>query len=279
MYMGIDVGGTKTLVATLNNDGVITEQVKFPTPKTYDEFLEQLAATLKTFKVTDFRAGGIAIPGEIERHHGRVLWLGNLEHWSKHIPIPVQHDVEKITHCPMVIENDAKLGGLSEARLVKDEFSKVLYVTVSTGIGTALIVDDVIDTAFGDGGGRVLLMEHRGQMVPWESFASGRAIVERYHKKAMEINDEVTWRKICRDLAKGLIELIAVTEPEVIIIGGSVGAYFERYGKLLHEELKRYHLPLVPIPALREAQRPEEAVVYGCYDLAKQVYGHASVNS
>lgn len=33
MYLGIDIGGTKTLAATLTNEGVITESVKFPTPK------------------------------------------------------------------------------------------------------------------------------------------------------------------------------------------------------------------------------------------------------
>ncbi|HXR49565.1 MAG TPA: ROK family protein [Verrucomicrobiae bacterium] len=279
MYLGVDVGGTKTLVATLDGHGVITEKVRFPTPATYDEFLRQLKSTIANLKADDFQTGGLAIPGEIDREHGRVLWLGNLPGWSPHLPLHVLSDVEKIADCPMVLENDAKLGGLSEAMLRKDKFSKVLYVTVSTGIGTALISDGAIDTAFGDGGGRTLLLEHRDKMVPWESFASGHAIVERYHHKAMEIEDPNTWRKICRDLAKGLIELIAITDPEVVVIGGSVGVYFSRYGKILTAELKKYHLPLMPIPPLQAARRPEEAVVYGCYDLAKQVYGHARAHS
>lgn len=269
--MGIDVGGTKTLVAVLDAHGVIVERSKFLTPDTYPHFLQELENTLASFKHDDFLAGGIAMPGRIDRTHGRVVTFGNLS-WKN---IPVQHDVEKLCHCPMVLENDAKLASLSEAMLLKDKYSKVLYVTISTGIGYGLTLDGVIDTSVGDGGGRAILIEHRGKTMPWEAFAGGKAIVSRYQKKAMDITDEATWNAISRDLAKGFIHLIAITEPEVIVIGGSVGTYFERYGKILAAEIKKYEMPMLAMPKLRQAQRPEEAVIYGCYDLAKQRFPHA----
>ena len=272
MYVGVDIGGTKTLVATLDGNGVIIERAKFPTPDNYDEFLVQLDHTLDGFKARDFLVGGLGMPVTVfDRDHGRALSFGNLP-WKN---VAVQHDVERICGCPMATENDAKLAGLSEAMLLKDKYDKVLYVTISTGIGVALIDNQIIDINLGDSGGKALLIEHRGKLVPWESFASGHAIVERYGKKAMDITDKATWTVIARDLSKGLIELIALAEPEVIVIGGSVGSYFERYGALLTAELKKYDLPLITIPKIVGAQRPEEAVVYGCYDLARQVYPHA----
>lgn len=272
MYVGIDIGGTKTLVGILNNDGVIREQVKFPTPQNYDEFLEQLGATLQQFKEHDFKAGGVGLPAtELDRRHGRAVSFANLK-WHN---VDITHDISRLTHCPMVMDNDAKMAGLSEALLLKSEFSRVLYVTVSTGIGIAFIVDGVIDDNIGDGGGKTMLVEHHGKHVPWESFASGRAMVERYGKRAVDIQDAETWTKVSRDLAKGLIELIALTEPEVIVFGGGVGTYFDRYGKILKKELQEYDLPIIHLPELRGAQRAETAVVYGCYDLAKRVYSHA----
>ena len=63
-------------------------------------------------------------------------------------------------------------------------------------------------------------------------------------------------------------------QPEVIVIGGGVGTYFDRFGKILAAEIKKYKIPLVKQPVLRQAQRPEEAVVFGCYDLAKQEFAH-----
>lgn len=270
MYLGIDIGGTKTLAAVLTDDGVIQEKVKFPTNADYDQFLVELADTVRGFSVQDYTACGLAMPVTVfDRKNGIGVNFGNLP-WKN---VPIHADVEKIAGCPVVIDNDAKLGGLSEALLLKAEFSKVMYITVSTGIGLSFVEDSVIDENFGDGGGRSMLFEHNGALTPWESFASGRAIVDRYGKMAMEITDEETWSKIVRDLAPGILQLIAIMQPEVIVIGGSVGTYFERYGHLLIAELKRYELPLIKIPAIRGAQRPEEAVVYGCYDLAKLHYG------
>jgi predicted NBD/HSP70 family sugar kinase len=271
MYAGVDVGGSKVLAAVLDDNGVITEHVKFPTPQAYDEFLSELAKTVADFTTKEFKAAGLAIPVTVfDRARGVAVNFGNLP-WQN---VPIHTDIEKLLHCPTVVENDAKLGGLSEAMLLKDTYHKVLYVTVSTGIGYALIVDGNIDTSLGDGGGRTMLLEHDGKIVPWETFASGQAIVERYGKKAADITDEATWRRIVRDLSVGFLELISMTEPEVIVVGGSVGTYFERYGSYLTEELNKYHLPLLPIPPIVGAQRPEEAVVYGCYDLARQTYGN-----
>jgi predicted NBD/HSP70 family sugar kinase len=276
MYVGVDIGGTKTLAAVLDENGVITEEARFPTPRDYDEFLSQLQQTLDSFMDKDYVAGGLGMPVTVfDRKHGRAINFSNLP-W---LNVSMQHDVEKICHCPMAVENDAKLAGLSEAMLLKGIASKVLYITVSTGIGIALINQGIIDLNIGDGGGRPLLLEHKGRLVPWESFASGHAIVERFGKKAAEINDVATWKIIARDLAEGIIELIALSEPEVIVIGGSVGTYFERYGKLLAAELKKYKLPLLDIPPVIGAQRSEQAVIYGCYDLAKQEFPHAVSHS
>lgn len=276
MYVGIDVGGTKTLIATLDDNGVILEKVKYPTPESYDIFLDQLAATLNTFNQKDYRAGGIGIPATVfDREHERAISFGNLP-WKN---VSVQQDTEIICHCPMVVENDAKLAGLSESMLLKSDYNKVLFITVSTGIGFSLINQHEIDINFGDSGGHSLLVAYKGKQVPWESFASGHAIVERFGKKAFEITDEETWAIIARDLSIGLIELIAMTEPDVIVIGGSVGTYFNRFSTLLKNALENYRLPLIAIPPIVGAQRPDDAVIYGCYDLAKQVYIYASNNN
>lgn len=274
MYVGVDVGGTKTLVAVFDGHGEVIEQTKFRTPKNYDHFLLETRYAAAHFQNSEFKAGGAGIPVTVfDRHHGIARAFGHLP-WRN---VRVQHDLEDIFQTPFVVENDAKMAGLSEALLIKDAYSKVLYVTVSTGIGFSLVDGGVIDTNIGDSGGSAMLLPHKGNRIAWDNFASGHAIVERYGKKASEIDDPQIWKKICRDIAQGLIEIVAITEPEVVVIGGSVGAHFEKYGQQLATELKRYHLPLIPIPPLRKAQRPEEAVVYGCYELAKKTFSHAAV--
>ena len=268
MYLGIDVGGTKTLLGVLDDHGTIVQKAKFPTPQDYDAFLGELETTLRSFDIQDFRAVGAGIPGIIDRKNGIGLTFGNLA-WKK---VSVQADIEKITHAPAKIENDAKLAGLSEAMLHQN-VHRVLYITISTGIGYAFINDGHIDTNIGDTGGSSLSFAHQGKFVPWESFASGKAIVQTFGQQAKDIQDPVIWQKIAHNLGQGFAELIAVTEPEIIIIGGSVGNYLEQYIEPLMQELKQFESPLLKIPPIEAAKRPDEAVLYGCYDLLKQYYG------
>jgi glucokinase len=268
MYLGIDVGGTKTLIAVLDDHGVIKEHLKFPTNKNYAAWRNHLAEVVDELTIKKFTACCVAVPGRINRIKGIGLDMGNLP-WHD---VPVKSDLQKLLDCPVAVENDANLAGLSEAMLVK-EYSRVLYVTISTGIGTGFILDKAIDPAFADSEGGQMLLEFHDRLEPWEDFASGRAIVTRYGKRAADITDAATWKHITHDIALGLINLIAIVQPEIIVLGGSVGTYYSRYKKPLRDALARYATPLVPIPPIKQASRPEEAVVYGCYDLAKNIYG------
>ncbi len=271
MYLGVDIGGTKTLVAVLDARGEIIQQVKFPTPVSYNDFLTQFSSTVKGFNTQEFQAAAMGIPVVVyDRKHHVAVNFGN-QNWRN---ISIQADIEALVDCPVIVENDAKVGGLSEAKLVYNQFRRVVYVTIGTGIGYALIDDLHIDTNIGDSGGRNLLFEHDGKLTPWEAFASGKAFAARLGKPLTEVTDHEDWLQVARDLSRGLIELTAMLEPEVIIIGGGVGASFDQYADLLRAELKTYEVPLLTIPALLQAKRPEEAVIHGCYELIMQEMPH-----
>ncbi len=265
MYVGIDIGGTKTLVAALSDTGVISDSFKFPTPVDYDQFLKELEANVAKLTTKDFRAGCVAAPGSINRQRGIAESFSNLPWHNVHL----QRDCERITNCPMLIENDANLAGLSEAMLLKDKHAKVLYITISTGIGTGFIVNQRIDPSMADSEGGHLMLQRGDKIVLWESFASGKAISRRYGKQASEITDDATWQAIATDLSVGFIDLLAVTQPDIVVVGGGVGHYLNRFYDFLIAELKKYETPLVPIPPIMAAQRPDAAVIYGCYDFAR----------
>ena len=272
MYLGIDIGATKTLLACFTNDGVIKEHVKFLTPKDYSKFKIELADNVAKLSTNTFLGCCVGVPGRLDRKRGIGVAMGNLP-WEN---VPIKKDVESLLHCPTSIENDAKLAGLSEAMLLKAKYSRVVYATISTGIGVGVIVDQRIEPSLVDAEPGKMPLERNGKMVAWESFASGKAIVKRYGKKASEITDDTTWRHIAEDIAVGLINVIAMVQPEVIVLGGGVASYFSRFDDFLRKALKRYEVPLIPIPPVIHAARPEEAVAYGCYELAKSLYGKTS---
>lgn len=106
-----------------------------------------------------------------------------------------------------------------------------------------------------------------------ESFASGRAIVRDYKKFARDIKSKRAWRQIAGRMSRGFLAVVPIVQPDVIIIGGSVSTYFERYGEFLSEILTDHLPPHIHCQRLFRPKHPEEAVVYGCYYYGKRLLG------
>lgn len=266
MYLTIDVGGTKTLVAVFDQQGQIVKELKLPTNPDYKHFIQDINDSLVQLDQTKFAATAIAIPGQINRASGEGIAFGNLPwHHSQ-----VKTDIIRLVGEPVFVENDAKLAALSEASLVAGQYNRVLYIAVGTGIGVGLVDHGRIDTSTGDGGGDGLLITHEGKQQAWEDFASGSAIVKRYGKQAADITDPQAWQEIASNLAIGIMDFVAVLAPDVVIIGGGVGAHFDKFAAPLSEQMQSLKTDLVNMPPIIGAKRPEEAVVYGCYQLIRQ---------
>lgn len=269
MYLGIDVGGTKTLLAVFSAEGQILKQVKFATPKKYPDILSELQKNLTEFTDYHFNACCCGIPGKIDRKKGIGLRSKNLD-WKN---VPIKEDLGSLlNHIPIYIENDAKLAGLSEA-LNHKQYKKIVYLTISTGIGIGIIIDGKIDAEFADSEVGNMIIEHNGKLQKWEDFASGRAFKQRYGKQASEIDDPAIWSEYVDSLIPGFEATLAAFQPQLVIIGGGVGAHFNKFGELLTKRLISLDNPLVPIPPIIKAKRPEEAVIYGCYDFIRQSLG------
>jgi len=261
MLVAVDTGGTKTLVASFLEDGTIGEQFKFPTPKNTVEYVALLRETLEThFGNQDVEAIVVGLPGIIK--DGIAIWCNNLK-WSN---FDVRTALKGVLgNAPIFVDNDANLAGLAETRQLKVIPKLSLYVTVSTGIGSGIITNGVINSALqGSEAGRSLV-EYDGAVREWESFASGQAIFKVYGKFAKDIHSKRTWHQIADRISRGFLAVIPTLQPDVIIIGGSIGTYFDQYAKDLTGLLKE-HLPAhIPTPKIVQAQHPELAVIYGCY--------------
>ena len=271
MIIAIDIGGTKTLVSLCDTKGNVVKQTRFETPKEYKNFIAEIAKAIEQTPLNDVTITSVAAPGKIDRTKGTVIGFGNLP-WEN---VPLRDDISNITGTKVLIENDANLAGLSEAHRIKPLPHRVLYITISTGIGTGLVTDGYLDPDFLDSEGGKMLFEHDGQLQQWEKFSSGKAIFAKYGKKASEIDDPEAWKEISRWFAVGIVDLTAVLEPDVIVIGGGVGTHFAKYSEFLKQHVNSMTPNLVNKPEIIPAGEAEEAVIYGCVILANQHEQHS----
>lgn len=266
MYIGIDIGGTKTLLAAFNENGVLLETKKFPTAKEYNQFLRDLAENVDLLTTRDFVAGAIGMPGTLDRSTGVSIWSGGNLTWKNS---PIADDVSKIAGCRILVENDANLAGLSEARLLKDKYRQALYITISTGIGGVYIIDGVIDINTVNAEIGHMLFKDGISYSTWEALASGKALVAKYGQRASEIEDPAIWEEYTENVAVGIINVCASLTPDVIIIGGGAGANLPKFKAPLDKWIHSICPSAIKVPPIQVAERPEEAVIYGCYELAK----------
>jgi glucokinase len=273
MIVAVDIGGTKTLVAVCHNDGTIITKQKYPSPKNYQAFVKTLTQTIQQNCPNNISIIAIGCAGRLDRQKGEVINSPNL-HWQHK---PLVKDLSNVfSDIPIIIENDANLAGLSEAHCLDKINQRVMYITFSTGIGTGFVVGGQLEPNLLDSEGGRMVFEHEDQIINWEAFAAGRTIVTKYGKTAAKLNDPAAWRQISKNMAVGIVDNCAVFMPDTVIIGGSVGSYFDKYASLLREEVTKLtrQSAVIKNPKIIGAKNAEDAVMLGCIIIACQYEQH-----
>lgn len=261
MLVTVDTGGTKTLVAQFGQDGKMGKTIKFPTPVAEKDYVLKLRQVLQeNYANEPVEAIVVALPGIVK--DGIALWCNNLGWKNFHAHKAL---VGVLGSTPVLIENDANLAGLAETRILDPMPVSSLYVTISTGIGTGIITNGRIDPGLRHSEGGRTMVEFDGIVREWEDFASGKAIHATYGKYARDITSPHIWRQIADRISRGFLAIVPVIQPDTIIIGGSIGTYFDHYGEQLEAILREKLPPHIACPHFQRAKHPEQAVIYGCY--------------
>jgi glucokinase len=197
---------------------------------------------------------------------GLVRFSDGVFVWGPHLPganIPIRQILEDEFRVPAVVDNDANAAALAElhygaARGRKD----VLLVTLGTGIGGAIIADGQVyrGSSFAGEWGHMLYQENGlqcdcGKRGCWETVASGPALA-RLGKEFISLNPEGQLARVLGQgdftaktitasadagdetarglvsqvgaaLGRGLCSLIAVFDPELVVVGGGLGSVGE----------------------------------------------------
>ncbi len=198
--VGVDVGGTKVAAGLVNDEGVLLQQGRVPMPArgtaeqgfaAVRQAIEQILAGCAGSK-SALAGIGIGSPGPLDPARGVIVAPRNLPCWRDY---PLAAEVERAFGLPARLDNDANAAGLAEALWgAAAGHRNVFYVTVGTGIGTAIILDQRIyhgRTGNAGEGGHVSIdydgpLCNCGKRGCVEIFCSGPAIARRAHAKLIE---------------------------------------------------------------------------------------------
>jgi glucokinase len=149
LIVGIDVGGTKVAGGLVTLKGQLVKSLVVPTraekgfKTSYSQIVHLIERLIKLAGGKENVAGiGICAPGPLNPKAGIVINPPNLPGWRN---IRLSHLLEDHFHLPAKVENDANAAGLAEVLFgAAVGYRDVFYVTVSTGVGTGVIINKKI---------------------------------------------------------------------------------------------------------------------------------------
>ncbi|KJJ84962.1 ROK family glucokinase [Candidatus Omnitrophus magneticus] len=146
-FLGIDIGGTKIASGLVSAEGKLKKSIILPTlaERGKNVSLNQLFISidmlLKTGGVSkkDIKGIGVCAPGPLNPQKRIIYNPPNLQGWVK---VPLGDLVEERLKIKTKVENDANAAGVAEMLWGSAKgYKNIFYVTVSTGIGTGIIID------------------------------------------------------------------------------------------------------------------------------------------
>jgi len=207
--LAVDLGGTKTAIATVARDGSTLEYRKLAAMPSMDETIETIAAATQSVS-----AVGIVVPGIFNGATGGV-WCPNLFGRDE---VPMLEAVEQRVGVPVVIDSDRAgyvLGEswLGAARGLRD----VVFVAVGTGIGVGILAGgQIVRGARGIAGAAgwwSLTPEWKDvyeRCGCWEAEAAGPALAHNAVRRAADFT------------GRAVANLVSIFDPEMVVLGGGV---------------------------------------------------------
>jgi len=244
--IGVDVGGTKTLAAVVNENGEIEEQVLRATEQSSQEaLLAELDAMVDELRAgREIAALGFGLPSRIDQRLGRAVASVNIPLAE----IDFRDRMRRQHGLPVGIDNDANAATMGEWHAGAAKGARfVVMLTLGTGVGGGLILDGRPyrgTTGVGAELGHIVIGRDGppcgcGGHGHLESYATGRvadATARRLYGEESDGHELVVKAKagdaqavealaeIGRWLGAGIASLVNVFEPQLVVIGGGFGA-------------------------------------------------------
>jgi len=272
--LAIDIGGTKFSVALFEGETMTRRESRATDRDGGPEWMlgqiESIAASWT------FDRCGIGFGGPVDFPAQRVALSTHVGGWRD---CPLVDRVNKAFGVPVIMDNDANVGALGEAIYGAGRGARpMFYMTLSTGIGGGIVLDDSsvyrgADSYAGElghitlkPGGPECLCGSRGC---FERMCCGMWLERDYGKPAKELmQDPAFVEKYVVDLAQGLKAAVMMLNPARIVIGGGIAKAGDSLFVPLRADLRRQvtewsraRLDVVP------AGLGDDSVLYGCLAL------------
>lgn len=249
--VAVDLGGTKVRVAVTDLAGQIVAEDTAPTdPRGGLPLIAEIAgmalSSAKAAKVPaeKLRLAVIGVPGAPDSRSGRVLLAPNIRDFDR---MDVLDAFKQAFGFDVVLENDVNLAALGESWQGQGQgIDNLAYVALGTGIGSGLILGGNLVRGAANAAGEMGFLPIGTDPFDPESLRVGayeravatHGIIERYENAtgekiavpavferaaAGDATAQGVIDETARQVACGIAAISAIANPQLVILGGSIG--------------------------------------------------------
>lgn len=264
-YIGVDLGGTNIAAGIVDEKGNLLRKASVPTgaEREADEVIKDMAGLCRKLideqgiTVDDVEYAGVATPGTADHDNGIVVYANNL----RFLNYPLADKLKEFLGVKKVlIENDANAAAKGEAACgAAKGYANSVMITLGTGLGGGIIIDNKIYSGFNYAGAELGHMVIEVDGLPcscgrkgcWEAYSSATGLINMTKVKLAETKDTIMHEMVAHDgkvsgrtafeamrkgdkaakevvdkyiyyLAMGIVNIINIFQPEVLVIGGGI---------------------------------------------------------
>ena len=307
MFAGIDIGGTNIKYGMIDQDGAILCQDSISTQpeKGPEHLIQSLHAIIHRLShdYPDIQSIGLGFPSVVNPKDGCIYHPPNLPGWGI---VPLLSILQSKTTIPIALDNDANVAALAESTLgAGKDCSHFVYVTLGTGIGGGIIINQEIYTGEKGGAGEIGHIIIKADDAPGDELPYRTGTLEHHigryglirmaHEIARDFPDSLLhsftsldvedislsaekgdeaammcMNKAGRLLGLGLASILAVLDMHVIVIGGGISQAGSIFFDAIIDTIQQRALPTIADSVeIRKALFTKHAGLIGAAMLGK----------
>lgn len=284
-YICIDIGGTSIKYGIIQED--LTFLISDETPTEAQAFggpgIIRKICEITENLLRDYQVAGICVStaGMVDCSSGSITYAAPLI--PNYTGTPIKQIMEERFSLPCEVENDVNCAGLAEHFAGASKGCRIsLCLTIGTGIGGAIIIDDKIFHGFSGSGAEVGYMHLPGGQ--FQDLGASSILVKKVASAKNVLPDSIDGKYVFEQakagdpdclmaidemtdiLGMGIANICYVLNPEIVVLGGGIMAQKEFLYDRIRAAMDRYLIPSVASRTkLAFAQNRNQAGMLGAY--------------
>lgn len=254
-YIGIDIGGTKTLMIVQQGDRIIFEK-RVDSTSDLGRLRGMVQECIAAAQGAPIGALAIGVPGRVDSLHGHVIDAPALM-WNE---LSLREELFSAFDFPCIVENDVRMALYSECSTgpLKDS-QNVVFIAIGTGLGSAIMMGGQLVDGAGFSAGEIgycvfdpmdaeLCRNRETEYGALERSVSGSALTEAARQLGITASEmlrsplpdaQAQTRRFLDKLSVTIANLVCILNPEYIVLGGGVSESLEEHLDYIRSRVAR----------------------------------------